>query len=313
MSASASVDLEAATCALGCSAGVTELFRARDLLHGGPGEFPLVRCDACGLVRTSPRPTPEAMARYYPDDYAPHHSSTHAPRSRPRQLVGRAVRALVGDQALPRVAPGSLLEFGCGGGSFLHAMRTEGWRVHGVEPSAAAAARARELGLDVQVAGLEGAAPPPFAPSLTVGWMALEHLHDPRGGLEKLHAWSAPGGWLVISVPNIRALDFRLFGPRGYAVQAPTHLWHFDPGTISALLEATGWQVERVLHQRSEVNLLLSAANALRARARAAALADKLESYGTWGLPARLAALPLGVALGALGRSGRMTVWARRA
>jgi len=43
-----------------------------DRQHGLPGEFMMVRCRACGLARTSPRPTPESMGDYYLNDYSPY-------------------------------------------------------------------------------------------------------------------------------------------------------------------------------------------------------------------------------------------------
>lgn len=44
-----------------------------DRLYRIPGEFGLLRCDGCGLVRLSPRPDRAAIGRYYPDDYACYH------------------------------------------------------------------------------------------------------------------------------------------------------------------------------------------------------------------------------------------------
>ena len=40
-----------------------------DRLHRLPGTFALVRCTICDLVRLSPRPSPESLARYYPPSY----------------------------------------------------------------------------------------------------------------------------------------------------------------------------------------------------------------------------------------------------
>ena len=44
----------------------------RDLAFGIPGEFPLVRCQNCGLIYYRERPTSEEISRYYPDEYLPY-------------------------------------------------------------------------------------------------------------------------------------------------------------------------------------------------------------------------------------------------
>src|SRR3546814_19345766 len=58
---------------------------------------------------------------------------------------------------------------------------------------------------------------------LIVGWMVLEHLHQPLAVLRKLRRWIQPDGWLVLSVPDAGSLEFRVFGDRWYALQLPTH------------------------------------------------------------------------------------------
>ena len=45
------------------------LFLARDRLHGIAGEFREVLCRGCGLIYLNPRPFPEGMARFYPQEY----------------------------------------------------------------------------------------------------------------------------------------------------------------------------------------------------------------------------------------------------
>ena len=60
-------------------------------------------------------------------------------------------------KVLPWHGEGRLLDFGCGGGSYLERMHRQGWRVVGIDASAAAANRIRqELGLTA----LAGTLPP---------------------------------------------------------------------------------------------------------------------------------------------------------
>jgi hypothetical protein len=59
--------LESVPCALGCPPNDEEILVARDRLHALPGNFRIVRCRTCGLMRTNPRPTLDAMESYYPE------------------------------------------------------------------------------------------------------------------------------------------------------------------------------------------------------------------------------------------------------
>lgn len=221
-------------------------------------------------------------------------------------------RYLTRDLFLPDLLPGRMLEFGCSYGSFLHLMATKGWEVKGVEPSEAVAEVARREGLDVQAKSLEQAECEDASLDLIVGWMALEHLHEPVAALRKLWSWAKPTGMLVVSVPDASSLDFTVFREHGFAVQAPTHLFHFTPRTIKQVMEASGWQVERITHQRSEINLMKSVGYSLQETRVPSLVVKWFGSYETSGLVTRLAMLPLAQLLGWTGHSGRMVVWATR-
>ena len=310
------VRLESVPCPLGCPPDNELVVTGRDRLHDLPGTFSVVRCRGCGLLRTDPRPTVGTIGFYYPEAYAPHQPVavlTGRGNGELGRLAHRA-RVRLGDTratSVPPTAPGRLLEVGCGAGGFLQAMAARGWDVAGLELSARAAARARNLGYPVHE-GVVASFPPPAEPfDLVVAWMVLEHLHDPVGDLARLRSWTRPDGWLALSVPDASSLEFRLFRDRWFALQLPNHLWHFTPATLARLLERGGWEVRRVRHQRTLVNLAVSSSYVLRDRDRAPVWADRLARFRTDPGSARYALFPLAWALAALGQTGRMTVWAR--
>jgi 2-polyprenyl-3-methyl-5-hydroxy-6-metoxy-1,4-benzoquinol methylase len=287
----------------------------RDLLHGLPGEFAVVRCGACGLMRTNPRPTPETIGAFYPDDYGPYLGTrVTAPVQAGwfKRFAGRLVaRTLeIRTDTQPPLPPGRLLEVGCASGAFLHRMALHGWQVEGIEYSANAAAAASALGYPVHVGALETAPAPPQAFDLVVGWMVLEHLHDPIAGLRKLKAWSRPGAWLVLSVPNARSLEFRLFKNNWYALQLPTHLHHFTPRTLERVLQAGGWKLERVIHHRTLANVVASVGYTLRDKGFER-LGQRLIEMPRHPWRMNVLLFPLAWLLSLFGQTGRMTVWAR--
>lgn len=308
---------ESRPCPFGCPPDDELLFAGHDRLHGVPGEFPVVRCRKCGLIRTDPRPTPEAMGAYYPDDYGPYLGSRIAGGNRVptrrQKLLDPLLRRIFrfNTNVVPDLPPGRMLEIGCASGSFLAQMASVGWTVSGIEFSPSAASAARGAGYEV-FAGTVAAAPEPaHAYDLIAGWMVVEHLHDPVNTLCTLARWTRPGGWLAISLPDAGALEFRLFKGAGYALQLPTHLYHFTPQTITMLLERSGWRVEHIYPQRVLNNLMRSIGHKLEDWGAPFALSRMFRSYpqqARWAL----ILYPIAWLLAAVGQTGRMTVLARR-
>lgn len=305
------VVFERAACPMGCGDGEVVVLDGRDRVTQLPGTFTVVACRGCGLRRTSPRPVPSSMGIFYPDSYAPYHPEGQGtPTKGGASFVGRVISALgLRSHALPPVKPGRMLEVGCASGAFLTAMQKLGWSVQGIEYSDAAAAVARSKGLDVQTSSIEGAGAPAAAVDLIVGWMVLEHLHEPRRALEKMRGWIADDGWLVLSVPDASALEARVFGDAWYALQIPTHLFHYTPKTLGRLLSDSGWAVERVRRQPNAMNLLNSMVAVCEDRRmeRCARIARAVAAKPQFAILRRM----LGIGLGIIGQSGRMEVWAR--
>lgn len=310
-----SSQLEDVPCPLGCSMGDDVILTGRDLLHDLPGEFIVVKCRTCGLMRTTPRPTPETIGFYYPDDYGPYLGTQirqAGPTSSLKKLLISLLKRVVNfnTQRLPSLAPGRMLEVGCASGSFLHQMASQGWQVQGIEFSEKAAQAAAQRGYRVHAGPLETAPPPDEPFDLIVGWMVLEHLHDPIGGLKKLREWAKPGAWLVLSVPNSASLEFRLFKEKLYALHLPNHLYHFTPETLGRVLQAGGWTLEKIHHQRVLSNLIASVGYVLRDKGYAR-LGQKLIDFPEQGGRWPYVLYPLAWLFSVFGQTGRMTVWAR--
>jgi len=263
----------------------------RDHLVTGES-FDVVECDGCGLRMTAPRPAPEAIGRYYDsDDYLP--MTNAAPGA--VAAVYRAVRRLTVRLRLGLVTrharrpAGRLLDVGCGTGEFLAHARTAGWDAVGVEPAARAAAHAERLGLAVRrTADLRTLDDGPFD-AITM-WHALEHMYEPGAQLAQARRLLAPGGCLVVAVPNHDSVDAGAYGTAWYAWDVPRHLWHFTPATLGRLLTREGFAVT-ALHALPFDPFYIALLSELRGRrgrnlARAATVAVRSALAG-WRDPAR--------------------------
>ena len=311
------VRLEETRCPVGCGTTDDLVLTGHDLLHDLPGEFTVIKCSGCGLTRTNPRPTPQSISLYYPDDYGPYvgtqvQTVNSARSSSIKKILKSFINRVVvfNTTRLPPLAPGRMLELGCASGSYLHKMAEQGWQVQGIEFSEKAAKAAAQLGYHVHAGPLETAPNPDKPFDIIVGWMVLEHLHNPVDCLKKLRQWAKPGAWLVLSVPNAGSLEFSIFKDKWYALQLPTHLYHFTPQTLRHILQVSGWTLEKVHHQRVLSNLIASTGYVLRDKGYVRVgqkFIDFPEKAGRW----TYALYPLAWVLSIFGQTGRMTVWAR--
>ncbi len=312
-----SVNLEDKPCPLGCAGDDHFLFTGRDRLHNLPGEFTIVKCRSCGLMRTNPRPAPESMGYYYPDDYGPYQGTRVDFPQQDSKIILKAKEFAkrifeFNTFRMPNLSVGRMLEVGCASGAFMHRMAGLGWDVEGLEFSVKAAERARSLGYSVCTSTIEDAPAPKVAFDLIVGWMVLEHLHHPILALQKLSRWSKKDGWLVISIPNSGSLEFSIFKEKWYALHLPNHLYHFTPHTLEKVLDEGGWRLEKVHHQRIMSNFSGSLGYLIEKQPWVSRLSQFLIDFPEKAGVMHCILFPLAYLLSTLGQTGRMTVWARR-
>lgn len=153
-------------------------------------------------------------------------------------------------------APGArILDVGCGEGALGAALKRAGARsVVGIEVDARAASSARAA-LDAVALGDAATVEVPGADE-PFDWIifadVLEHLPDPDRVLRRMLAYLAPGGAVVVSVPNFRfwAVLVRLVVDRwsytDAGVRDRTHLRVFTRRSALAMVRAAGLEVERL-------------------------------------------------------------------
>jgi SAM-dependent methyltransferase len=144
----------------------------------------------------------------------------------------------------------SLLDVGCGAGGLGRALRERGCtaRLVGIEPDPALAAHAERHYDAVHRLDIECEAPPIAAGTLDVLVYGdvLEHLRDPGAVLKRDAALLAPGGTLLVCVPNVEHWSFaaRLLAGRWRYEEMGlfdrTHLRWFTRGSMQQAIEAAG-------------------------------------------------------------------------
>lgn len=151
---------------------------------------------------------------------------------------------------------GRVLDVGCGAGGVGTAIRARADELVGIEMDPGAAEVARRTYDSVLVGRVEERLDDAIGAFDTILlYDVIEHLLDPADVLRRLRAIAGPGALVHVSVPNarhfslVRDLVFR--GTFGYELTGHrdnTHLRWFTRGDLAALLEESGWRVERTAH-----------------------------------------------------------------
>lgn len=236
--------METVNCNLCGSRLAKPMYAVADLHLGNLLErFQYVSCMVCGLVYQNPRPSPDEIQQYYPEDYASYHPVMGTGKSigiiQRAQWYGMTRRC---HEILKYKNSGVLLDIGCADGSFLQVMQKyPGWRVEGVETSEYAAKLARQAGISVFTGSLAEAQFADQAFDVITLWDVLEHLPDPTGTLVEIRRLLKPDGILLARIPNGASWEARWFGQHWSGVDAPRHFYIFTLITIRKMLEKTGF------------------------------------------------------------------------
>jgi 2-polyprenyl-3-methyl-5-hydroxy-6-metoxy-1,4-benzoquinol methylase len=145
-----------------------------------------------------------------------------------------------------------LLDVGAADGLLSRGLTERGWRVTGLEKEPAAAAAGARYCERMIVADLDRGLAEVGGPFDAIVYAdVLEHLADPAAGLAYVARDLAPGGDVILSVPNVAHLWMRLsllagrfqYGPRG--ILDDTHLRFFTERSLRALVAAAKLAVVR--------------------------------------------------------------------
>lgn len=234
------------------------------LQKGAPVDY--VECFACSLVQQYP--LPEEVASLYMD--YPVHASRNTIQRLARRIFHRQVyfHPPAGFQAR------TLLDYGCGDGTFLREVKERAGEVFGFEPgSDHAGALSERLGVPVYSSTETLCEERAGTVDVITAHFVLEHVPDLRGTFETFRTLLKPGGRLYIAVPNIRSWEARLFGRYWHGLDAPRHLVFPDAAHFRALAAASGFEITQISFAAFPNTLAASLATLLTGRCHPVLLA----------------------------------------
>jgi SAM-dependent methyltransferase len=219
-------------------------------------QYNLCRCESCGYVFDSPRPTAAAVSAFYS---RPAQYDSWIKQERERDALWK--RRL--EKLLPYKVDGNLLDIGAGIGQFLHHARPLFTEVTGTEVSETAVRIAKQkYGIDLHAGQVEEINLPPDSFDNIALFHVLEHVPDPARLLKRCWELLRRQGVLIIAVPNdVQAWTskakklgkrmgleaFQKFSPvLGIAPAGESreiHLSHFAPAVLRQLVKNSGFMV----------------------------------------------------------------------
>ena len=161
------------------------------------------------------------------------------------------------------LAPGRLLDVGCGSGSFLALAQARGWEPNGVEMSPGlSAACERKLGIKVSTGRFEDVDLLAGSFDVVTMWDVIEHVIDPGFCIRKVKQLLRPGGVAVFCTPDEESMLartglalYRLTRSRyrypAFALHPPYHTYFFSRKGFVGLLEHSGLTVTTCYSQEA--------------------------------------------------------------
>ena len=238
---------ETVRCYLCGSVSSSPFLMAQDDLTGKPGLFRFVTCDVCGLCYQNPRLRVDNVKAFYDDEYI-----AHRKKSDWGVLTGffnwvmdrhDRQKAAIVDRYITLTQDSEVLDVGCAVGTFLQKMRARyGAKATGVDFKDLSASPSL-TGVDFRCGLFYEQDFGATRFDLITMWHFLEHDYDPIRTLETARDLLSPDGRLIIEVPRLDSLTFRLFGDRWPGLQAPQHTVLYDRASLVAATRKAGLEL----------------------------------------------------------------------
>ncbi len=195
------------------------------------------KCRRCGLVMLHPQPSDEELARIYSEEYFDVTGRAVDPEGA-RQVKIASFRWNYQHLNGKVLQGGTVLDVGAGEGYAMEVAQEMGLEPYGLELSADAVKNLRKKFGDDRIfhTDIEDFETTRRFDVITM-FDLIEHVRNPHEVIAKAARLLRPGGWLLLSTPDIGSLSARLMGKYWVHLKRE-HLYYFDKKTMRRLLEA---------------------------------------------------------------------------
>jgi len=262
------LQLKKAVCRVCGHDGLQHHIMAREMMYGTRETFEYFQCENCGCLQISS--VPHDLARHYRTDYYSLSADHTEPyRNKLKNALNRlrdqiTLFAPYGDDmpfkvkvphlaesfsALRRVTglalDSRILDVGCGSGQLLHRLANAGFRnLTGIDPFVAAS---REFSPQLKILKTELAAVDGQYDLILLNH-SFEHLSEPIGAARRIAELLAPGGTILLRIPVVDSVAWKLYGADWFQLDAPRHLYLHSRHSIAHVAAQAGLTVAAVHH-----------------------------------------------------------------
>lgn len=217
--------------------------------------FRYTHCANCGSVCASPRPTPEALLRYYAESESQRfwceEILKHTGEKRKQSITLPAmerVHNIMKDMV--QKEPKRVLDVGAANGTFLleWKKRHEAAELIAIEPGGEAAQKCRDQGIKVFESFVEDEAERGEAQGdLVTCFEVLEHVQNPERFTKALYNVTAPGGVAIISCLGVDGFDIQLLWEKSRSIMPPYHLNFLSKKGMETIFSTAGFDKVEIL------------------------------------------------------------------
>ena len=226
------------------SDNISHIITAKDFLVSSE-EFQISGCQDCGLRFTNPRPDDDQLASYYDSNEYISHIDEGSTLVSSLYKIARTFTLRRKRKLIEKLSKSKrLLDVGCGTGHFLNYCHQHGWLISGVEPNEMARKQAEAKTNIIIQEKLSEIVNTSY--EVITLWHVLEHLPDLEQTMNQLKSLLAPGGVLIIAVPNFEAYEASVFKEHWAAYDVPRHLYHFNRSAVECLANNHGLKIARI-------------------------------------------------------------------
>lgn len=237
----------------------TDSIKAHELRNGEKRK--VFFCSSCELGILGNPPSAEELKKFYGQEYRKVGKPKINANSDPAELW-RIYSKFQGDR-LKLITPfltkkARLLEVGCSAGMFLHHVRDKVKEIVGIDfDKSSAEYAAKKCGCKVYTADIRETPLEKESFDVIAAFQTLEHVSDPRDFIKTLKEYLAPGGVMIIEVPN-------LYDALAHVYELPnhhrffyhsSHLWYFTEKSLLKVMSQSGLKAGKV-HHIQDYNLL---------------------------------------------------------
>lgn len=211
-------------------------------------QFTLIKNKPYGYYETHPKPLLENLDFYYKSqDYISHTNSKRSFFERIYHIIRfYTVRKKVGLINSFRSVSKTLLDVGCGTGTFISHANKRLWNVTGVEPNFEARSNCDP---DVKsfvfsTEELDRLSKSSF--DVITLWHVMEHIYNLEEQMSLICSLLKTEGNLVLALPNYKSFDSKYYKNYWAAFDVPRHLYHFNQNSIETFFRDRGLRLVKI-------------------------------------------------------------------